>query len=83
MRSAVMANAQNRVAFRPAAEDARQLAAPGSGLDPEDFLGLGAFEFYAQLLAGGTIQPWCSGRSLPPADPISDPATIRAALCGC
>jgi hypothetical protein len=79
MRSAVMANAQNRVAFRPATEDARQLAAPGSGLDPEDFLGLGAFEFYAQLLAGGTIQPWCSGRSLPPADPISDPATIRAA----
>ena len=79
MRSAVMANAQNRIVFRPPAEDARVFAAAGSGLEPEDFSGLQSFEFYAQLLAGGTVQPWCSGRSRPSAEPISDPAAIRAA----
>jgi hypothetical protein len=79
MRSAVMANAQNRVTFRPSAEDARALATPGSGLAAEDFLGLGAYEFYAQLVANNAVQPWCSGRSLSPLKPTSDPAAIRAA----
>ena len=50
MRSAVLANAQSRVAFRLPSEDARIIAA-GSTLDPEDFQGLGAYECYAQLVA--------------------------------
>ena len=52
MRSAVLANVQNRICFRLADEDSRLLATPGSGLEPEDFAGLGAYEFYAQLVAG-------------------------------
>ena len=42
MRSAVLANAQSRVAFRLPSEDARVVAAD-SALAPEDFQGLGAF----------------------------------------
>ncbi len=79
MRSALMANAQNKVAFRLSDEDARLMATPGSGLAPEDFADLDAFHFYAQLVARGAVQPWCSGRSLPASDPISDPALIRDA----
>jgi len=79
MRSAVLANVQNRVCFHLADEDARAIATKGSGLDPEDFTNLGAFEFYARLVARSAIQPWCSGRSLPPAPTTSDPRSVRDA----
>ena len=78
MRSAVLANVQSRVVFRLPSEDARIIAA-GSTLDPEDFQGLGAYECYAQLVAGASVQPWCSGRTLPPSKPTSDPGVVRAA----
>jgi hypothetical protein len=79
MRSAVLANAQNKVCFRLADEDARAMATKGSGLEAEDFASLGAYECYMQLVAGGTVQPWCSARSLPPAPETSDPDAVRAA----
>ena len=41
MRSAVLANVQNKICFRLADEDARVLATRGSGLEPEDFASLG------------------------------------------
>ncbi len=78
MRSAVLANAQSRVAFRLPAEDARALAA-GSSLAAEDFQGLGAFECYAQLVVHDAGQPWCSLRTMPPYAPSCDPAAIRLA----
>jgi hypothetical protein len=78
MRSAVLANAQSRVAFRLPSEDARMLAS-GSALEPEDFQSLGAFQSYAQLVAGGAVQPWCSLDTLPPGELLSDPAVVRAA----
>ena len=77
-RSAVIANCQNKICFRLANDDARIIAAKGSGLDPEDFAGLDAYEFYAQVVAGNTIQPWCSGKSLPPDSPTSTADDIRA-----
>ena len=79
MRSAVLANAQNRVCFHLAEEDARVMATKGSGLDPEDFANLGAFEFYARLVARSAIQPWCSGQSLPPSPSTSVPEAVRGA----
>lgn len=79
MRSALLANAQNRICFRLADEDARLMATPGSGLAPEDFADLDAFHFYAQLVARGAVQPWCSGRSLPDDAPTTDPEAVRAA----
>jgi energy-coupling factor transporter ATP-binding protein EcfA2 len=78
MRSAVLANAQSRVAFRLPSEDARVIAA-GSALDPEDFQSLGAFEAYAQLVAGDALQPWCSVVTLPAGAALSDPAVVKAA----
>jgi hypothetical protein len=78
MRSAVLANAQTRVAFRLPGEDARALAAD-TALAAEDFQGLGAFQCYAQLVARNAVQPWCSASTVPPGKPISDPAVIRAA----
>jgi hypothetical protein len=78
MRSAVLANAQSRVAFRLPGEDARALAAD-SRLAAEDFQSLGAFQCYAQLVARNAVQPWCSARTLLPGQPISQPAAVRAA----
>lgn len=78
MRSAVMVNAQSRIAFRLPNEDARLIAA-GSVLDPEDFQGLGAYECYVQLVADDAVQPWCSARTFPPTEPSSDPVAVRAA----
>ncbi len=78
MRSAVLANAQSRIAFRLASEDARLLARD-SALEAEDFQSLGAFQGYAQLVAAGTVQPWCSVATLPGAPMLSDPAVVRSA----
>jgi hypothetical protein len=76
MRSAVLTNAQSRVAFRLPNEDAK-LVATGSKLEPDDFQSLGAFQCYAQLVAGGSVQPWCSARTVLPGPPTSDPAAVR------
>jgi TraM recognition site of TraD and TraG len=78
MRSAVLANAQSRVAFRLPSEDARAVAADSPQLAAEDFQTLGAFEAYAQLVARDAVQPWCSLRTLPAPPPFSNPATVRA-----
>jgi hypothetical protein len=78
MRSAVLANAQSRVAFRLPSEDARIIAAD-SALMPEDFQSLGAFQCYVQLVANAAVQPWCSAATVLPGQPLSDPAVVRAA----
>jgi hypothetical protein len=78
MRSAVLANAQNRICFNLAEEDARVMASPGSGLEPEDFANLGAYEFYARLVARNAIMPWCSGRSLPPSPLVRNAEDVKA-----
>ena len=78
MRSAVLANAQSRVAFRLPGEDARIMAAD-STLKPEDFKSLGAFDCYAQVVANAAVQPWCSARTVRPGPQISQPGAVRAA----
>jgi Type IV secretion-system coupling protein DNA-binding domain len=77
MRSAVLANAQSRVVFRLASEDARLLAS--GSLEAEDFQSLGAFQGYAQLVAQGAVRSWCSISTLPPGGLLSDAAVVRAA----
>jgi hypothetical protein len=78
LRSAVMANVQSRVAFRMAAEDARIMSAD-SPLEPEDFTSLGAYECYVQLVASGSVQPWCSARTMAPPTGTSDELSLRQA----
>lgn len=77
MRSAVLANARSKISFRLAPEDARVLAAGGDEPAGEDFSSLAAFECYLQLVAGGTVQPWCSGRTLPAPKPTNDVDAVR------
>lgn len=79
MRSSVLANAQNRICYNLAEEDARVMASPRSGLEPEDFANLGAYEFYARLVARSAIMPWCSGKSLPPSPLVRNPDEVKAA----
>jgi hypothetical protein len=81
MRHGILANVQSRVAFRLPNDDARIVAA-GSTLEPEDFQSLGAFQAYAQLVADGTVQPYCSIQTRLPGEPISDPDVVRAASQG-
>jgi hypothetical protein len=70
-----LANARSRVCFQLAAEDARAMA--DGVLDAIDFRELAAFEIYAQLMAAGSVQPWCSARTLLPSTPTSNPDDVR------
>ena len=79
MRAGVMANARSRICFQLAQDDAKTMAASSTILGTEDFTSLGAYQFYAQLVAGGAVQPWCSGQSLPPSKATGDVAALRAA----
>jgi hypothetical protein len=64
-----LTNARSRVCFQLAGDDARALAS--GSVTAEDLRELPAFEIYAQLVAGGAVQPWCSAKTLPPAQVIS------------
>jgi hypothetical protein len=79
IRSAVLANARSRVCWQLAAEDARAIASRDGTLDPDDFMSLGAFEAYAQLVAEGSVQRWVSLRTFPPSPATSDEEDVRAA----
>lgn len=79
MRSAVLANARSRVCFQLGHEDARLMAAGTSQLEAEDFQSLNRYEVYAALMAGGSVQPWCSLRTEAPPTTTSDLAAVREA----
>jgi hypothetical protein len=70
-RAAVLTNARSRVCFQLATDDARVLAS--GALSSDDLRELPVFEVYAQLVAEGAVQPWCSARTLPPSSSLSDP----------
>lgn len=78
VQAAVLANARSRLCFQLPARDAKALATPGTGPEAEDFMSLGAFECYLQLLANDTVQPWCSGKTAPAPPATSDAARLRA-----
>ena len=75
-RSAVLHNAQSRVAFRLAHEDAVALANQ-SVPSTEDFEGLPVFNAYAQLVVGGSVGRWLSLRTRQSGAPTSDPQILR------
>ncbi len=77
MKAAVMANARSRICFQLAPDDARTIATTSTVLAADDFAGLGAYEFYAQLVSGNAVQPWCSGRSVAPTPAAAEPIGVR------
>jgi TraM recognition site of TraD and TraG/Type IV secretion-system coupling protein DNA-binding domain len=79
MRNSVLANARSRICFQLGADDAKTMASTSTLLGSEDFSSLGAYQFYAQAMNAGAVQPWCSGKSLPPTKPTADAEVVRAA----
>ena len=77
-RTAVLQNAQSRVAFRLAHEDAVALAHQ-SVPSVEDFEGLPAYQAYAQLVVGSSVGRWLSLQSLPMVPETSNPTELREA----
>lgn len=66
VRSAVLANAGSRVAFRLDQDDAAVIAKRTRGVvRPEDLSGLAAYEAYASLLANGQSTPYGSLKTRP------------------
>lgn len=78
LRSAVLANARSRVCFQLGTEDARLIAAGAAELEAVDLQSLGRYEIYASLVAGGSVTPFASGRTLEPNPATSDAQTIRS-----
>lgn len=79
MRAGVLANARSRICFQLGTDDAKVVANTSTVLGTEDFTSLGAYQYYAQVMNGGAVQPWCSGRSLKPSNPTADVEAIRTA----
>jgi hypothetical protein len=76
MRAAVLANARSRVCFQLSREDAGQLAKGHPELGPEDFTTLGQYQVYASLFAGGAVNPYASGVTLPAGPATSRPSSL-------
>jgi hypothetical protein len=73
-----LTNAATLIAFRQNADDAKLLARELPGVTPEELQALGRFEIAARIgLGPGDVSPPVTGRTLPPAEPISDPDVVR------
>jgi hypothetical protein len=78
LQRAALTNAATLVAFRQNADDAKLLARELPGVSAEELQALGRFEIAARIgLAAGDVSPPVTGRTLPPAEPISDPEEVR------
>lgn len=77
MRAAVLANARSRLCFQLGSDDARVMSPSSGGPAAEDFMGLGGYECYLQLLAEDSVQRWCSGRTAPPPAELRAPREVR------
>lgn len=77
MRQDFDVNARSKIAFALHDADARNLARQTSALTAEDFQGLGRFDIYVSLIAGGSPTGWCSARTLPPAPRVGKAKQIR------
>lgn len=77
--AAVAANARSKVVFQPEHHDAGEFAKRTGGvLDAADFEALPVYHAYAQLVAGGAVQAWCSLATRKAPDARHDPAAVRA-----
>ncbi len=75
---AALTNAATLVAFRQNADDAKLLARELPGVSPEELQALGRFEIAARIgLGPGDVSPPVTGRTIAPAEPISDPEAVR------
>lgn len=80
VRAALLANAQNRVAFRLSHEDASVLSRGADDLDALDFTRLGAFRTYASVLAHGQPSGWMSMSTVRPPRVLYESNEVRDTL---
>lgn len=81
LRVAVDTNARSKVVFATEADDARDLASKlAPELEPVDFMALGRFEAYCNLVADGAPSGWALVRTLPPPPVINDVEAIREVI---
>lgn len=78
LRAALTANARNRVAWRPARDDAKPLA-DVFGISPDTLLGLPAFHAVAQVLVDHTPSAPFGVKTLPLPEPTNNPEALRHA----
>lgn len=78
VRAAVLGNARSRIIFQTGADDARALIGGDRRLSPADVEGLGRFQVYASLVAGGEATRLASARTAPPPPAGQDADAVRA-----
>lgn len=67
LRTAVLANCRSRISFQPSQDDADTLSKTSNNLlTPQDFTTLPAYHVYTSLYDNNRVQPYASGRTLPP-----------------
>lgn len=79
MRGAFDANARNKIVFATGSDDARDMARMAPGLEHEDFMALGTYEIYANVVDQGAPSGWFSARTLPPGPALGTRQAIIAA----
>ena len=78
LRPAVMANTRSKIAMACGRDDATVLAREfGSGLTPDDLMGLDAFEAVAAVYAAGRTQQAATVRTLPPTPALRSAEAIK------
>lgn len=78
VRAAVLANARNRICFQLSDDDAGVVSKRATGLDASDFVGLGRYEIYANLVTATGTSGFVSAKTRPTGDPVRDPDEVRA-----
>ncbi|REE94732.1 type IV secretory system conjugative DNA transfer family protein [Thermomonospora umbrina] len=80
LRTAIDINGRSKLVFATEHDDARDMARLARGLVAEDFMALGRYQAYANLVADGLPSGWALVKTLPPPPPTTDPARVRAAV---
>lgn len=80
LRTAIDMNARSKIVFATEHDDARDIAKLARTLTAEDFMALGRFQAYANLVADGLPSGWALVKTLPPPPPTTDPELVRASV---
>lgn len=78
LRSAIDMNARTKIVFGTEYEDATHFARGNRDLTADDFMSLGKFQAYANLVADGRPQGWSLVSTLPPPKPTIRPERVVA-----
>lgn len=78
LRTAIDMNARNKIIFGTEYDDANHFARGQEHLSAADFMALGRFQTYLNLVAAGTPTGWALAETLPPSPPTIPPKAVTA-----